>query len=160
LAERAAALLAAPVFSWDWAMAALRPFTTIQWAFRVMDRDTYRRVGWSILWQLTTAQLRAGRSVVLEGVARDEEVSHTRRLASQHGGRCLVVLTSCDDEHKHRSLVEGRRRDVRSWPELDLNHVRRVRREWRAPTAVDVVLDAGVSLDSNLERLTTLISSG
>jgi hypothetical protein len=29
-AERAAALLAAPVFSWDWAMAALRPFTTIQ----------------------------------------------------------------------------------------------------------------------------------
>jgi hypothetical protein len=39
LAERAAAMLAAPVFSWDWAMAALRPFTTIQWAFRVMDRE-------------------------------------------------------------------------------------------------------------------------
>jgi hypothetical protein len=38
--------------------------------------------------------------------------------------------------------------------------VRRVRREWRAPTEIDVLLDAGVSLDSNLERLTTLISRG
>src|SRR5690606_5227407 len=95
LAEGAAELMAAPVLRWDWAMAALRGFEPVQAGLRELTHAEHRRVGWTILWNLATAQLRRGCSVVLDGVAREPEVAGTREVARSAGARCLVVVTSC-----------------------------------------------------------------
>jgi predicted kinase len=73
LAAYAVDLLGACVLAWDWAMAPLRQFPTVRDAVEALPFEEYRRVGWSILWNLATAQLRDGRSVVLDGVARTPE---------------------------------------------------------------------------------------
>jgi AAA domain len=78
LAERAAEGLGAPVLGWDWTMAALSDVDSVQRCLRDLSHTEYRRVGWSIMWNLATAQLRSGRSVVLDGVAREVEVAGTR----------------------------------------------------------------------------------
>jgi predicted kinase len=86
LADRAANLLDAPVLGWDWAMAAQTGCDTLQEAIRGLSLVEHRRIGWSILWNLATAQLRVGRSVVLDGVARDVEIAGTRDIARTAGG--------------------------------------------------------------------------
>ena len=58
------------MLGWDWAMGALTGFPTVWSSIQALDGPAYRRVGWSVLWSLAEAQLRAGRSVVLDGVAR------------------------------------------------------------------------------------------
>ena len=67
LAERAAT--ACPSAGWDWVMAAMTEFDVVQAALRDMSHADHRRVGWSVMWNLATAQLRRGASVVLDGVA-------------------------------------------------------------------------------------------
>src|SRR6185295_1132329 len=84
LASAAAAMIGAPVLGWDWAMAALTPFDRIQAVLEAADRAQYRTVGWSILWNLAAKQLRDHRSVVLDGLARAEEIAVTRDLAARH----------------------------------------------------------------------------
>ncbi|HEX8804281.1 MAG TPA: AAA family ATPase, partial [Acidimicrobiales bacterium] len=110
LAGHAAGLLGAPVLGWDWAMAGLTGCAPVQEALRGLPPVEHRRVGWSILWNLATAQLRRGCSAVLDGVARDVEVAGTRDVARAAGARCLVVVTSCRDRDLHRRRVVGRRR--------------------------------------------------
>lgn len=119
LAAHAAGPLVAPVLGWDWVMAALRPYPGIQEALGRMDFPTYVSVGWSVMWNLCIAQLRLGRSVVLDAVARDAQLEQTRAVAATHGAGCLVVLATCSDEEIHRSRLEGRRREIPGWHELD-----------------------------------------
>src|SRR4051812_39228659 len=91
LAAVAAETLGAPVLGWDWAMAGIRGYPELQSVLESSGRERHRAVGWSILWSLTTAQLREGRSVVLDGVAGPTEVAGTRTLASEHDSDCLVI---------------------------------------------------------------------
>ena len=72
--------LGAPVLSHDWAMSGLRPYPEIHKTLDAMDPPGHGRVGWSILWALARAQLRGGRSVVLDGVARHPEIDGSRQL--------------------------------------------------------------------------------
>jgi predicted kinase len=58
LAEATAERLGAPVLGWDWAMAALTWNEPVQDALRSLDRPTYTKIGWSILWNVAEAQLR------------------------------------------------------------------------------------------------------
>ncbi len=157
LAGVAARALAAPVLGWDWAMAALTRFDEVQGALRRIDQLTYRSVGWSILWNLATAQLRDGRSVVLDGVAREVEARGTRDLAAGMGARCLMVTTACRDLDVHRRRVEGRRRDIPGWHELDWAHVTSFLERWSAPPGADLHLDAADPLSHNVGRLTSLL---
>src|SRR5712692_4109243 len=85
IAERCADLLDAPIFAWDWVMASLTPFERIQETLQALDRPTYRAVGWAVMWQLNRAQLQRGKSVVLDGLVRNDEIVQTRALASEHG---------------------------------------------------------------------------
>jgi predicted kinase len=101
LAESAAAALGGGVLAWDWIMGSTTLFDEVQRVFRQMDRERYRSVGWSVIWNLVTAQLRGGRSVVIDGVARDREVDRLREIAAIHGATCLVVWTTCSDEDIH-----------------------------------------------------------
>jgi hypothetical protein len=153
LAEVAAAWLPAAVFGHDWAMGALTPFNEIQDALQALDHPTYRHVGWSLLWQFARAQLRAGRSAILDGVAREDDIAETRALAAEYGAKCVVVLTSCEDVTLHRSRVEGRQRAIPGWYELDWDHVASFRQRWVAPSDIDLHLEASVELEHNVEHL-------
>ncbi len=153
MAQVAARELAAPVFAHDWAMSGLRPYPEIQQALEAMDPPGHRAVGWSLLWALARSQLRAGSSVVLDGVAREPEVEGTRRLAREEGVRSLVVMTSCGDVAVHRSRVEGRDRMIPNWYELEWNHVARARASWLGPPGVELVLEATDAVEANAERL-------
>lgn len=157
LAERVAGTLGAPVLGWDWAMAALTGFAPVQAALRELSFVEHRRVGWSILWNLAAAQLRRGNSVVLDGVARDPEVTGTRALAQAEGARCLVVVTSCSDEAVHRQRVDGRQRGIPGWYELDWDHVAGVLGRWQPPARADLCLDAVDPFDANVARLEELL---
>lgn len=159
LAEGAAELMAAPVLGWDWAMAALRGFEPVQAGVRELTHVEHRRVGWTILWNLATAQLRRGCSVVLDGVAREPEVAGTREVARSAGARCLVVVTTCSDRTVHRARVEGRTRGIPGWYELDWDHVAGVLAGWEPPAACDLHLDAVAPLEANLARLGALVRS-
>src|SRR3954466_13704643 len=97
LAESASSALSACVLAWDWVMGSLTPFDDVQAVFRQMDRERYRAVGWSVIWNLSIAQLRSGRSVVVDGLARDVEVRRFREIAAELGARSLVVWTLCSD---------------------------------------------------------------
>ena len=153
IADAAASRLGAAVLAWDWAMAALTGFEDIQQAFMAMDRERYRRVGWSILGNLAMAQLRCSRPVVLDGVARSAEVEFARRLAASADSSSLVISTFCSDSRLHRSRVEGRERNIPGWHELDWNHVEGVLAEWSEPDDVDVSIDAADPIAENLEKL-------
>lgn len=78
----------AAVLGWDWVMAGMTSFEAVQSALCSLGTSDYRRVGWSILWNLTTAQLRDGRSVMIDGVARRAEVDDARRIAAENGSTC------------------------------------------------------------------------
>jgi predicted kinase len=153
LADHAAEVLGGPVLGWDWAMAALTPFEAVQEALRSLPATERRRVGWSVLWNLATAQLRRGCSVVLDGVARPGEIEETRALAAAAGATAVVVVTSCRDVDVHRSRIEGRRREIPGWHELEWDHVADLLTRWVAPADADLYLDAVDPLAENLDSV-------
>jgi predicted kinase len=157
VAEAAADRLHAPVLAWDWVMAGLTPFEEIQAALRSVDPVRARGVGWSMLRNLAVAQLRRGRSAVLDGCARNPEIDGTREVAAGEGAACRVVVTRCRDAAVHRSRIEGRTRDIPGWYELDWGHVAGFLHRWDEPTGADLYLDATDPLPANLARLDALL---
>jgi predicted kinase len=139
LAEAAATALGAPVLAWDWAMAALTWCAPVQDTIESLDRPTQRRVGWTILANLAEAQLRHGRSVILDGVARDDQVGTARDLARRYRARSIVVLTTCEDRNRLRARTNGRDRAIPGWHELDWDHVGSF--DWRHPHDIDHTID-------------------
>jgi len=134
-------------------------FDGVQAALREMDHLAHRSVGWSILWNLAVAQLRHGRSVVLDGTARDPEVDGTRRTAADTGARGVVAVTSCRDRAVHRARIEGRSRGIPGWHELDWDHVAGFLGRWDPPPA-DVCLDAIDPLADNIAALEAVLRPG
>jgi hypothetical protein len=158
LAEVAAAELGAPVLGHDWAMSGLRPFPELQEALDAMGLRGHRGVGWSILWALARSQLRRGQRVVLDGVARAPEVAGCRAVAREEGAPSFVVMAQCPDPALHRRRIEGRRRGIPGWYELDWDHVARARADWDALADVDVVLDAAATVGQNAASLRQALS--
>jgi len=156
LAEHASGLMQAPVLGWDWVMAALTPFDEVQSALMTMDAEDYRRVGWSLLWNITLAQIRNSRSVVLDGVARDVEVAATRSVVEPHA-TCIVVATSCSDRQVHQRRIEGRQRHIPGWHELEWDRVEVGLSQWEPLRDADLFIDTSLSSDENRERITQLV---
>jgi predicted kinase len=142
VAEGCADLLGAPVFAWDWCMAALTPFSPLQEAIRTLDLETYRTLGWAMVFQAARAQLGRGLSVVLDGMARSDTVLEARDLADELGVPSLVILTTCEDRDVQRTRIEGRRREIPGWHELTWEQVEGSRQRWTPPDDVDVILDS------------------
>lgn len=159
LAEHAAAVLSAPLFGWDWAMGALTSFTTIQDAIGELSHLEHRRLGWSILGNLATAQLRRGCSVVLDGVAREEEISACQEVAEREGVRLLVAVTSCTDQTVHRERVEGRSRRIPGWHELHWDHVAGLLANWTPPHGADLYLDSMDPLQVNTAKVDDMLTT-
>jgi predicted kinase len=156
VAEHIAALIAAPVLGWDWMMAALTSFPSLGDALAGMEVDEYRRVGWSLLRNAALAQVRRGRSVVLDGVAREVELVATRSVVEAHAP-VVVVATCCSDRELHRQRIIRRRRDIPGWDELDWDHVEAHLSEWVPPAGADLHLDTSSSLETNIVMVTELL---
>jgi predicted kinase len=157
VADEAGRAMPAPVLGWDWAMAGLTGFPSVQRAVDALEDEDRRRVGWSILWSLASAQLRRGSSVVLDGVARDPEVAGARAVACEAGARSLVVTCGCSDPAVHRVRVEGRTRGIPGWYELTWADVSASLARWSPPGDTDLHLDAVEPLARNLDRLRDLL---
>lgn len=158
LAEAAADMLGAAVLGWDWVMASLTRFDAVQRALKAGSRQQYVEVGWGVLCNLATAQLRHGRSVVLDGVGRDLEIDLVRKVATDATARMLVVTTGCSDADVHRARVEGRDRGIPGWHELEWSDVAAARERWEPPPDADLHLDAADPLASNVDRLRHLLA--
>jgi predicted kinase len=158
VAEYAAGILGAAVLGWDWAMAALTSFAPVQEALASLSKADYHGVGWSILGNLATAQLRRGDAVVLDGVARAEQIAGVRAVAQACGARFVLIATWCDDPTVHRSRIEGRTRAIPGWHELDWEHVADVRSRWEHPPDASLSLDAGASRADNEARVARMLA--
>jgi predicted kinase len=144
--------LGAPVLAHDWAMSGLRPYREIQAVLDAMDPPGHQPVGWSILVALARSQLRSGRPVVLDGVARVPDAERCRQMASEEGAPAVVVVTQCSDPAVHRSRIEGRERGIPAWYELEWPQVEGSLRSWEPPEH-DLVLDAVEPWADNEHRL-------
>jgi predicted kinase len=156
VADAAGAHLGAAVLAHDWAMSGLRPYPELQSALHAVDFG-HRRVGWSILSALARSELRRGHDVVLDGVARTQEIERCRTVAAEEQAHLVLVVTECADAAVHRSRVEGRGRGIPDWYELDWDHVQRTRDTWVPVADADLVLDATTSVPQNLDLLRSLL---
>lgn len=159
VADAAGRHLGAAVFAHDWAMSGLRPYPELQHALDATDPPGHRAVGWSILGALARSELRRGRSVILDGVARSEEIGLCRRLADEETARLVLVATECSDVDLHRQRIEGRQRSIPEWYELSWEHVARARAGWVMPAGADLVLDAAQPWEENAALLQNRIDS-
>jgi predicted kinase len=159
VAEVAAGLSQASVLGHDWAMSALRPYPGLQRELDDMEPAGHRTVGWAIMAALAREQLRNGRSVVLDGVARAPEVAMCREAARSESGRMVVITTRCSDRDLHRSRIEGRRRLIPDWYELDWEHVEKALAQWEPPDGADLCLDASDPWQGNVARVRELLRS-
>ena len=157
VADAAGAHLGAAALAHDWAMSGLRPYPELQRALDATDLG-HRYVGWSILSALARSELRRGRDVVLDGVARSPEIARCRDLAAEEGARFVLVVTECPDATVHRSRVAGRQRAIPDWYELDWDHVQRARDTWVPISDPDLVLDATSPVSQNLDLLRSLLA--
>jgi predicted kinase len=153
VAEAVAQLLGASVLAHDWVMSALRPFPELQDALNAMEPPGHRVVGWSVLCALARAQLRQGRSVVLDGVARAPEIARCRETAGDESARSVVIMNSCADPEVHRGRIEGRQRVIPNWYELDWSQVQTTLAGWQPPDDIDLSLEATDQWEENLVRL-------
>ncbi len=160
IAESVAADLNASVIGHDWVMAGLRVHPTVWNEIEELDRVAHRSVGWTIMWNLGLAQLRMGRSIILDGVARAPEISRTRAIAQEVGARSLVALCSAPTVDIHRERIVGRVRNIPEWPELIWEDVENSRHTWEAPNDVDLVLDPDQPLATSSASLRSLLETG
>jgi len=152
VAGLAANLLGAPLVSHDWAMSGLRPYPEVQEALDTMEPRGNGRVGWSLLGALAQSELRRGSSVVLDGVARASQLEALRQLAAEEGARFLAVMTECPDPVLHHSRVDGRRRDIPGWYEVDWSHVEESSKSWDPEMPVDLKVNTTEPL-STIRRI-------
>jgi predicted kinase len=141
LAALAVDQLDATILGWDWVMAALTSCEPVTEALAGLDPSAHRRVGWSVMENLARAQVRLSRNVVLDGVARDEEVAAIRRLGRETGAAVHVVVTECSDRALLRKRIEQRHRNIPGWHELEWARVEAFLADWVAPAGHDLLID-------------------
>jgi len=158
VAAEVAELLSCPVLAHDWVMSGLRPYPEVQRTLDRMRPSGHRTVGWSMLGALARSQLRSSSSVVLDGVARQDELAALRELAAEEGVPMVTVLCECSDATAHRSRVVGRRRGIPGWYELDWEDVERARSNWDPALAADLRLDTAAAEDDVSGQLRSVLA--
>jgi predicted kinase len=152
VAEAIANDLCCAVGSFDWLMSALRSIDEV-WGVVEYPAERQRAVGWSLLSRLAEQQLRHGRDLVLDLVAREEPRAAWVALADQYEARLDVIECVCSDVAVHRSRVEGRSRNIPGWYELSWPQVERSRRNYQPLGEPKLVVDAVHALDDNLSHV-------
>jgi len=149
IADAVAGELGATVASFDWAMSGLRAVPEV-WAAVEEPVERQRRVGWNLLARTAEQQLARGASCILDLVAREEPRREWAELAERHGVGFAVIECICSDVDVHRGRVEGRRREIPGWYELDWERVARGRELYLPLAEPKLVLDAVVPVAENL----------
>ena len=137
------------VGSFDWLMSGLRAFPEV-WEVVELPVERQRSIGWSLLSRFAEQELRRGRSVVLDLVARDAPREQWVALAAQYDAAVSVVECMCSDPALHRARVEGRRRDIPGWYELEWEQVERGRAAYVPLAEPKLVIDAVTPFVDNL----------
>lgn len=147
-----------PVLAHDWVMSGLVPFPAIEETLGSTDPPGHGPVGWSILSALARAQLRAGGSVVLDGVARQAQIDALRSLGPEEGVAVLVVKTMCSDPSLHRTRLEGRERLIPDWHELEWREVAASMATWDPDLEADVTIDTSQPIEDGLNQVRDAIA--
>ena len=142
----------ATVASFDWLMSGLRADPEA-WSAVELPVERQRRVGWNLLSRVAEQQLRRGSSCVLDLVARDEPRREWEALAERYHARFGVVECVCSDVDVHRSRVDGRRRDIPAWYELQWDSVARGRELYEPLAEPKLVLDAVLPATDDLDTV-------
>jgi predicted kinase len=159
IANAIATDLRCAVGSFDWLMSGLRSIDEV-WKVVELPVERQRAVGWSLLTRLAEQELRHGRDLVLDLVARESPRGEWRALAERHGACFSVVECVCSDAEVHRSRVDGRIRDIPGWYELTWENVERGRSSYEPLREPKLVVDAVDDLDENLERVRHYLELG
>jgi predicted kinase len=149
IANAIAADLGCAVGSFDWLMSALRSIDEV-WNIVEEPVERQRAVGWSLLGRLAEQELRRGRNLVFDLVARESPRREWSALAERYGAHFGVVECICSDLEVHRSRVDGRSRDIPGWYELTWPQVERSRGNYVPLGQPKLVIDAVDDLDHNL----------
>jgi len=145
--------LGAPNVAWDWLVAGLTGFPSIQRALEAMDRVEYRNVGYSLMTQLVDKQLRNKQSVVLDCVVRGKVLDRWIDMAGQHRAAVRVIECVCSDIDVHKARVVNRSRDIPGWHELKWEWVLNTLATYEPLDCEKLVLDAVDPLADNLARV-------
>jgi predicted kinase len=149
LADRVAVEIAAPAFSGDWLLGALKPHGLLTG----LDRPTLLAAYYDLLGTLARRQLMLGQSAVLDCLVNDAVAAEWQKLVAEFQAELLVVECVCSDEPEHRRRLEGRRRDIPGWHEVGWEHVQRMRAEYPPLTVPHLTLEAMDSLEVNLQQV-------
>jgi predicted kinase len=149
LANAIADELSCAVGSFDWLMSALRAIPEV-WSVVELPVEHQRRVGWSLLSRLAEEELRAGRDLVLDLVARETARKEWQLLAGRYDARFGVIECTCSDAQLQLRRVDGRTRDIPCWYELSTSAVERSRASYEPLAEPKLVVDAVQPLRHNL----------
>ena len=147
LAEALGQDLGIPVFAKDWLEAtllrsALQP---------ISEARSLGYAGYELLTILAERQLMLGQSVILDSVAASQTIRRTwRQLADKYEAQYRVIECVCSDETLHRSRLQGRKRAIPGWHELEWSEVERVKRYYFPWEEDRLVLDMANPFDKNL----------
>jgi len=149
LANAIASDLSCAVGSFDWLMSALRSISEV-WQVVELPDERQRLVGRSLLSRLAEQELRHGRSLVLDLVAREPPRQEWVALADRYSAQFRVIECTCHDVEVLRRRVEQRCRDIPGWYELTWSQVERSRSSYVALEEPKLVVDAVNPLKQNL----------
>lgn len=149
LAEALARVSQTPVFASDWLMGALQPYHV----FKGMDESTYDAIYHGLVESLVTRQLLLDQSAITDCVLDDGTADRWGRLAAEHDAELRVIECVCSDVDLHRRRVEGRKRNIPNWHEIDWAHVERMRGEFPPLTVERLTVDAVESIEVNLGKV-------
>ncbi|WP_354263005.1 AAA family ATPase [Paractinoplanes tereljensis] len=153
LAERVARTLGAPVFSGDWLMGALTPSGVLDH----LDRPAYLDVYYGLLQTLMVRQVMLDQSAIVDCLVDGDRVTTWREIIAQHGANLVIVECACSDVALHRSRVEGRKRDIPGWHEVDWEHVERMRSDFPPLATADITVDSIDSVETNSSIVLSLL---
>jgi predicted kinase len=151
LAQHAARLLQAPVFSVDLLEAAL-------WRSGIRSEQGSHQAAYEILATLAEGQLRLGQSACVDAVVGLEAAREAwKTLAHRYGAELRCIECVCSDVELHRQRIERRKRNIPGWYELSWADVERSARSFQPWQGERLVVDAVRPLDLNLADLETYL---
>jgi predicted kinase len=149
LAEALGRDLGIPVFAKDWLEAAL-----VRSELLAMNQEKpLGFAGYELLTILARRQLMLGQSVILDSVAASSSIRRSwRQLSDEYGADWRVIECICSDEITHRSRLNGRKRNIPGWHELEWPEVERVRRFYVPWEEEHLILDMAHPLIENVMK--------
>ncbi|MEU6857798.1 AAA family ATPase [Glycomyces sp. NPDC046736] len=155
LAEALARVSRTPVYASDWLMGSLKPYRV----FDGMDEPTYLALYDGLAEALAARQLMLGQSAITDSVINDETAEQWARTAAEHGGELRVIECVCSDVELHRTRIEGRKRNIPNWHEIDWEHVERMRVRFPPLTVDKLTVDAVEPLETNLGKVRAYLAA-